>query len=65
LFLNFRTGAYGYPLDDATDIALETVRNWLEVEHENVERIIFVVFSEKELQVYQTKMQHYFPHESL
>ncbi|KAH9512305.1 O-acetyl-ADP-ribose deacetylase macrod2 [Bulinus truncatus] len=40
------TGIYGYPNKSAAKVALETVREWLELNDnaENVERIIFLLF---------------------
>ena len=37
------TGIYGYPLDQATAVAVETVRGFL-AEEEAVERVVFCVF---------------------
>ncbi len=37
------TGIYGYPLADATQVAVETVRGWLAGD-ETVERVVFCVF---------------------
>ncbi len=46
------TGIYGYPLDQATEIAVRTVRETLRG-HPNVELVRFVCFSEADLQEYQ------------
>lgn len=46
------TGIYGYPLDQATEIAVRTVRETLR-SHPNVELVRFVCFSEADLQEYQ------------
>ncbi len=37
------TGIYGYPLDQATAVAVETVRSFL-AEEEAIERVVFCVF---------------------
>ena len=37
------TGAFGYPLDQATDIAVEAVVDWLEI-HEAPDRVLFCTF---------------------
>jgi O-acetyl-ADP-ribose deacetylase (regulator of RNase III) len=46
------TGIYGYPLDQATEIAVRTVRESLP-SHPNVELVRFVCFSEADLREYQ------------
>lgn len=38
------TGVYGYPLADATHVAVTTVKNWLST-HSLPEKVIFVCFS--------------------
>ncbi|XP_074632176.1 ADP-ribose glycohydrolase MACROD1-like [Acropora palmata] len=64
------TGIYGYPIYDATSVALETVRRWLELKDEKgnknadlVDRIIFCIFLEEDLDVYQLLLLKYFPSE--
>jgi O-acetyl-ADP-ribose deacetylase (regulator of RNase III) len=46
------TGIYGYPLDQATEIAVGTVRDTVRT-HPNVELVRFVCFSETDLHEYQ------------
>jgi O-acetyl-ADP-ribose deacetylase (regulator of RNase III) len=46
------TGIYGYPLDQATEIAVRAVREAMR-NHPNVELVRFVCFSEADLQEYQ------------
>jgi O-acetyl-ADP-ribose deacetylase (regulator of RNase III) len=46
------TGIYGYPLDQATEIAVRTVRDTIRT-HPNVELVRFVCFSETDLHEYQ------------
>lgn len=46
------TGIYGYPLDQATEIAVRTVRDTVRT-HPNVELVRFVCFSETDLREYQ------------
>jgi O-acetyl-ADP-ribose deacetylase (regulator of RNase III) len=50
-FPSISTGAYGYPIEDASQIALRTVKDFLEKE-DKLERVIFVLFSENDFQVY-------------
>ncbi|CAE1257363.1 MACROD [Acanthosepion pharaonis] len=55
------TGIYGYPNDKAAEVVLKTVREWLEKNNEKVERVIFCLFLEKDIRIYEEKMQLYFP----
>ena len=50
-FPSVSTGAYGYPIGDASRIALKTVKDFLEKEDKLCE-VIFVLFSEHDLKVY-------------
>ena len=51
------TGVYGYPLDAATQIAVDTVTDWLQ-SHANYDmRVIFCCFDARTAQAYQTKME--------
>ena len=51
------TGVYGYPLDAATQIAVDTVTDWLQSHIDYVMRVIFCCFDARTAQVYQTKME--------
>uniref|UniRef100_A0A915K0S3 Macro domain-containing protein n=1 Tax=Romanomermis culicivorax TaxID=13658 RepID=A0A915K0S3_ROMCU len=57
------TGIYGYPIVDATHVALKAVRNWLERNNnaEKIDRIIFCVFLDKDKYMYEQIAQLYFP----
>ena len=50
-FPSISTGAYGYPIEEASRIALNTVKDFLEKE-DKLERVILVLFSENDLQLY-------------
>ena len=50
-FPSVSTGAYGYPIGDASRIALKTVQDFLEKEDKLCE-VIFVLFSEHDLKIY-------------
>ena len=50
-FPSISTGAYGYPIQEASKIAVTTVRRFLETK-DNLDEIIFVLFSERDLNVY-------------
>ncbi|MFP4019262.1 MAG: macro domain-containing protein [Bacteroidales bacterium] len=50
------TGVFGYPIGDATDIALKTISEIIpELSH--VKKIRFVLFSAKDYQIYEKKMK--------
>ena len=46
------TGIYGYPLPDATEVAVRTVRSWLEVAPRPA-TVIFCCFSEADAEAYR------------
>jgi O-acetyl-ADP-ribose deacetylase len=50
-FPSISTGAYGFPMDRATPIALRTVADFLE-DNPSLEKVVFVSFSEGDLSVY-------------
>jgi O-acetyl-ADP-ribose deacetylase (regulator of RNase III) len=45
-------GVYGYPIEEACQIAVDTTVNFLET-HPSLEKVIFVLFSAADLEVYQ------------
>ena len=51
------TGVYGYPLDAATQIAVDTVTDWLQNPADHDMRVIFCCFDARTAQAYQTKME--------
>ena len=52
-FPSISTGAYGYPVDLAAQIALDTVSDVLAMEPSSVERVTFVLFSGDALAVFE------------
>ena len=62
-FCCISTGIYGYPSEPAADVALRTVRRWLETENnaDKVTLIVFCVFSHEMEQIYKKLMRRYFP----
>jgi O-acetyl-ADP-ribose deacetylase len=50
-FPSISTGAYGYPIEEASRIALATVKAFLEKE-ERLDKVIFVLHSERDLEMY-------------
>jgi O-acetyl-ADP-ribose deacetylase (regulator of RNase III) len=50
-FPSISTGAYGYPIESASIVALRTVKNFLQKEN-GLNEVVFVLFSERDLKVY-------------
>jgi O-acetyl-ADP-ribose deacetylase len=50
-FPSISTGAYGYPVEEASHIAIGAVREYLEKE-DMLKRVSFVLFSERDFEVY-------------
>ena len=52
------TGVYGYPQDQACDLVVETVRNWVgNVENEGkIDEIIFCCFLDDDMELYSRKL---------
>ena len=50
-FPSISTGAYGYPIEDASRIAVRTVKEFLEKE-DKLEKVVFVLFSEGDFEIY-------------
>eukprot|EP00088_Acartia_fossae_P022751 TRINITY_DN23873_c0_g1_i2.p1 TRINITY_DN23873_c0_g1~~TRINITY_DN23873_c0_g1_i2.p1 ORF type:complete len:239 (-),score=39.05 TRINITY_DN23873_c0_g1_i2:228-944(-) len=55
------TGVYGYPNDNACEVALKTTRRFLEKNHEDVDRIIFCLFLDKDVALYNQYLPIIFP----
>ena len=51
-FPSISTGVYGYPIETAARVAIETIRS-LETDLKNVKEIIFCCFSHRALETYQ------------
>ena len=54
-FPNISTGVYKFPKDIAADIAINTVKNFIEGSS-LIEKVIFVVFDEENFAIYKEKM---------
>ncbi len=54
-FPNISTGVYGFPKQDAAQIAIQTVKEYLS-ENKLPEKVIFVAFDEENLQLYKEEM---------
>lgn len=55
------TGLYGYPIEPAAHVALGTVRKFLSQCPDDIDRVVFCVFLQEDVKVYETLMQAYFP----
>ena len=55
-FPSISTGAYGYPMDEAAPIALQTVITYLE-SNTDIELVRFVLFGRNAYQVYEKALQ--------
>jgi len=58
-FPSISTGAYGYPMKDASRVALEAVKEFLE-KGDTLDEVVFVLFSEHALEVYADKAEKVF-----
>ncbi|XP_061692372.1 ADP-ribose glycohydrolase MACROD2 isoform X2 [Syngnathoides biaculeatus] len=50
------TGIYGFPNEPAGDIALNTVKSWIEENPNTITRVVFCVFLETDFTIYKKKM---------
>lgn len=55
-FPSISTGAYGYPINEASTIALKTVIDYLKT-HTDIELVRFVLYGQKAYQVYEKALQ--------
>ncbi|XP_038162666.1 ADP-ribose glycohydrolase MACROD2 [Cyprinodon tularosa] len=59
------TGIYGYPNEPAADIALNTVKKWIEDNPDKIKRVIFCVFLDTDFAIYKKKMAIIFPDDDI
>jgi len=50
------TGVYGYPLDEATEIAINTIKKYIHHNPYHFDEIIFVVYNDDAYRVYNNKI---------
>ena len=50
-FPSISTGAYGYPVEKASSVAVKAVKRFLETE-DGLDEVVFVLFSDRDLNVY-------------
>jgi O-acetyl-ADP-ribose deacetylase (regulator of RNase III) len=55
------TGVYGYPHEEAAIICLKTIRDFLQHDHNLIERIIFCVFLDTDKEFYEKYLPLFFP----
>jgi O-acetyl-ADP-ribose deacetylase (regulator of RNase III) len=58
-FPSISTGAYGYPVEAASRVALQAVKEFLEKQG-NVDEVVFVLFSERALETYSDAAKEVF-----
>ncbi|MEM2461086.1 MAG: macro domain-containing protein, partial [Candidatus Hadarchaeales archaeon] len=58
-FPSISTGAYGYPVEKASRVALRAVKEFLERE-DRLEEVRFVLFTENDLRVYEEAAKEIF-----
>jgi O-acetyl-ADP-ribose deacetylase (regulator of RNase III) len=51
-FPSISTGAYGYPIEEASEVALSTIKDFLE-KHNVLEEVVFVLFSARDFKIYK------------
>ncbi len=56
-FPSISTGVYGYPIEQASRIALEEIKKFLET-NESINKIIIVCFSQKDEDIYNGTLKH-------
>ena len=55
-FPSISTGAYGYPIDEAAEIALNTVIDFIKA-NRGLELVRFVLFSDRDMKVYEESLK--------
>ena len=55
-FPSISTGVYSYPLDQAAEIAVKTVKEFCEAHADQIDTVRFVLFDEKTLRAYDNAM---------
>ena len=57
VFCSLSTGLVGFPIEKASEIAIRTVKEYLEKENKNIKKVIFDVFSENNYEIYNRKIK--------
>lgn len=56
-FPSISTGAYGYPMEEAAPIALQTVINFLENQQDGIQLVRFVLYGQRAYAIYVQALQ--------
>ncbi len=56
VFCSLSTGVFGYPIEEASSIAINTVKEYLKKNYSNI-KVIFNLFSDKDYLVYEKKLK--------
>ena len=56
VFCSLATGIYGFPIEKASSIAINTVKEYLEKENKNIKKVIFDLFSQNDYLIYKKKI---------
>jgi len=62
-FPSISTGAYGYPVQEASLVAVKAAKHFLETE-DNLDEVVFVLFSDRDLKVYLKAAEEELPQKS-
>jgi len=57
-FPSISTGAYGYPINEAAEIALKTVMDFIKT-HKELSLVRFVLFSDRDWEVYKKTLERF------
>lgn len=58
-FCAISTGVFGYPVEQAAPVAIQTVVDWLEQHPNQLDIVIFNVFCARDLHIYQSVMEEF------
>lgn len=56
-FPNISTGIYHYPKDKAADVAIASVKEFLETNNQTIDKVIFVCFDEENYTLYKSTLE--------
>ena len=57
VFCSLATGIYGFPIEKASSIAINTVKEYLDKENKNLKKVVFDLFSGGDFDVYYRKIK--------
>ena len=57
VFCSLSTGIFGFPIEKASELAIRTVKKYLEEENKNIKKVIFNLFSDGDYDVYDRKIK--------